>query len=226
VDIVYVCRAGRNEELRYSLRSLANLPHERVWIAGDPPDWVTNVTVIRVRQGLVKHHNAMSNWRRVLDQRDLPDQFTVMDDDFFVVAPVDEVIATHRGPLLDQAARINKGSNYGQALRRTYDLLVAEGISCPLSFENHMPLVVDKDGYAKAVEAKLDDPRLHERSIYANRAGVEAVQSEDCKVYEFTDPLGYGPYASTTDNTFARGLAGKQIRALFPAPCSYERGRS
>ncbi|MFF3129757.1 hypothetical protein ACFVRD_48125 [Streptomyces sp. NPDC057908] len=40
-DIVYVVRPwNQNEQLRYSLRTLANLPHRRVWIAGYCPTWV------------------------------------------------------------------------------------------------------------------------------------------------------------------------------------------
>lgn len=46
MDILYLCRPGENLELRYSLRSLRNVPHGRVWIFGDCPDWVTNVNLV------------------------------------------------------------------------------------------------------------------------------------------------------------------------------------
>ena len=44
-DLVYiVCPGDQNEELRYSLRSVArNLPGRRVWIFGHTPPWVTGV---------------------------------------------------------------------------------------------------------------------------------------------------------------------------------------
>jgi hypothetical protein len=47
-DVVYVVRPGnRNEELRYSLRSIAaHLPHRRVWLAGFCPSWVRNISFI------------------------------------------------------------------------------------------------------------------------------------------------------------------------------------
>ena len=48
MDAVYYVRPGdRNDELRYSLRSLANLPHDRVWIVGHTPPWVTGIESIQ-----------------------------------------------------------------------------------------------------------------------------------------------------------------------------------
>ena len=63
-DIVYVVRPGeRNEELRYSLRSLSNLPHGRVWIAGYMPKWVTGVEHIPSPAKPGSHVHAKANLR-------------------------------------------------------------------------------------------------------------------------------------------------------------------
>ena len=53
MDLVYVVRDGANPELRYSLRSVAvNLPHDRVWIVGHVPAWITGCeTVPTVQAG-------------------------------------------------------------------------------------------------------------------------------------------------------------------------------
>ena len=40
-DVVYCVKDDPdNEELRYSLRSLKNLPHQKVWIYGGGPKWL------------------------------------------------------------------------------------------------------------------------------------------------------------------------------------------
>ena len=47
MDIVYVVRPGdENEALRYSLRSLANIPHRTVWIAGYRPKWCYGIVYV------------------------------------------------------------------------------------------------------------------------------------------------------------------------------------
>ena len=46
LDVVYcVKELITNEELRYSLRSLRNLPHRKVWIFGGCPKWVNTEEV-------------------------------------------------------------------------------------------------------------------------------------------------------------------------------------
>lgn len=46
MDLLYLVKKTiTNEELRYSLRSLSNIKHDKVIIFGDLPDWVNTETV-------------------------------------------------------------------------------------------------------------------------------------------------------------------------------------
>ena len=66
MDIVYVVGENeRNESLKYSLRSLKNIPHDDVYIIGHKPAWVKNVKYVnriqRVRNKFQNIFNTQSN---------------------------------------------------------------------------------------------------------------------------------------------------------------------
>lgn len=103
MDVVYYVRPGeRNEELRYSLRSLQNMPHERVWLVGHKPAWVTGVEHIPNRSnGSSPQHNATSHLLAACDA--VPaERFVVFNDDFYVMEPIEHIPALHAGPLSER----------------------------------------------------------------------------------------------------------------------------
>src|SRR5690606_40329879 len=94
MDVVYLVRPGnRNEELRWSLRTLVNLPHDRVWIVGHLPNWIDRhkVQYLRTEQYELKHTNTLNNLATACDHSDISDRFVLMNDDFFVLQPVDQL---------------------------------------------------------------------------------------------------------------------------------------
>lgn len=99
-DIVYPVRPGTiNEELRYSLRSLANVPHGRVWIAGHRPPWARGVGHIPVPPQATKYLGSTANLRAAVEHPEVAEEFLYFNDDFFVMTAVQEVPALHRGPV-------------------------------------------------------------------------------------------------------------------------------
>src|SRR5690606_29898466 len=91
-----------NEELRMSLRSLANLPHRRVFIVGHTPRWVRGVTSIpgNLRQGASGWRHGWDNVRLIADyDGDMTDTVVVMNDDFVVMEPIEDLPLYYRGPL-------------------------------------------------------------------------------------------------------------------------------
>ena len=134
-DIVYVVRPGdRNEELRYSLRSLANLPHGRVWIAGYCPSWVTGVEVIPVQGQPGSHQTAKANLRAACEHSAVVEDFVYFNDDFFVMQPLERMPVMHRGTI-DEAIRSGMRSSYTRAMKVTRQILVERGIAEPLCYE-------------------------------------------------------------------------------------------
>ena len=231
MDIVYLVRPGElNEELRWSLRSLTNLPHDRVWVAGHKPAWVTNVGHIPTTQTARKHANAYGNMRAALAHPDVSERFILFNDDFYVTAPTPHLPTLRRGRLADVIAdyrsRFPHGSLYIEHMQATHDWLLEQGIPEPLSYELHAPMVMEKqpliDLFTKAELDGVDVTRMHYRTAYGNLAGVGGDYSEDCKVYRRdTVPLPT-PFASTHDGTFTYGAIGRAIRRAFTSPGCYE----
>jgi hypothetical protein len=222
MDVVYVVRTGGNDELRYSLRSLANVTHDRVWIVGHAEPWLVNVGVIPTPQpGVGKQEQVQANWAAMLDHPVISDPFIVMNDDIFITEPVAELIPWHRGPLAKHAAESpERPRNAG--LARTVDLLKGLGVDEPLSYETHTPLVVDRKGWAAALEHCAADPFMVPKSIYGNLAHLDGYYGGDVKVHSDDAKLPIGPFLSTSDRSWARHRAGWLVRDLFEQPSRYE----
>lgn len=233
MDIVYLLRDGRNEELRYSLRSLTNLPHDNVWAVGGGPDWLSPaVHRLRLPQVGGKWLNSARNLRAAVEDSNISDDFVLFNDDFFVTEPIVAVPALNRGPLKTVLAwyeTTHPGSRYTAGMRNTYDWLRTLGIDNPLSFELHTPLKVNRHLAATVYEqidlalasGELQRP-IHWRTVYGNLTNAGGAPTRDVKVYGHLDGLPLGPFASTTDRVFRHGITGRRIRALFPAPSEYE----
>src|SRR5689334_17073738 len=86
MNVIYPVRPGPNEELRYSLRSLANLgdgEHE-VWIVGSKPRWLRGVHFIEGNTcGSDRRGNSTGNLLRACDH--IPEHVVQMDDDMYVM---------------------------------------------------------------------------------------------------------------------------------------------
>jgi hypothetical protein len=236
VDVVYIVKPGdaktdsrTHEELRFSLRSLANLPHDRVWLAGYTPSWVAGVGSIPVEQTGAKHGNALANLIAACEHPDVSDEFVVFNDDFFVTAPLASVPALHRGPVRDVHAALVKqyprGSHYATAMMQTCEWLESLGVAEPLSYEMHAPMVLSKAGMLEVIERALGaglGERFHNRTAYGNLTGVGGVRVDDCKVYTGQRVDMPTPFASTLDATFRSGWVGRRLRGMWQEPGEYE----
>lgn len=220
--------AGDGAELRHSLRSLANLPHNgEVWLVGDQaPDWLTGVRHIEGNLAGVKARNVLDNIARAVVHPDVPDQFLLMNDDFFVMQPSDAPVE-HCGTLAEHIARQKTQHGwYPATLRATLDYLQSLGIADPLSYELHKPMRVDKARMRQALAEcaefeQYDHPALQARSIYGNRWHIGGRRVADCKV---TAVRTYNPRTvySTNDRSFRVGAIGVHIRECLAEPSRYE----
>lgn len=230
MDVVYVVkRDTRNDELRYSLRSLAaHLPHGRVWVAGFCPPWTAGARHIDVAQDGTKYRNSTANLRAACEHPDVSDPFLFMNDDFFVMAPVAGDIPTlHRGPVAAVAnyyrKRYGPSRPYLRGMVATAELLVRHGHHDPLSYELHIPMVIHKAAMVAALDLGADVAVLHKRTLYGNLAGVGGDQVDDVKVRGFHDQWDPSwPFLSTSRSAFCRYRVGRHIRTTFAAPGPYE----
>ena len=219
VDLVYVvARNGSNDELRYSLRSVAaNLPHRHVVVAGYQPRWLTGVAHVPVAQDSDKWTNQARNVRAALAEVD--DRFVLFNDDFFVVEPAGEVPVMHGGPLkrLVDGLR-NRDHPYA---RRVFDTF--EYLGGGLAYDAiHTPLPMRRRD-AREMFAEIGGRYLF-RSVYGNWFHGGGVEVADVKVRGRT-VRAEGVFCSTSNRSWKRSEVGRQVRRLFPDPCVYEADR-
>jgi len=207
LDVVYLIKGGHNEELRWSLRSLANVPHDRVWLfGGKPPKWVQNTKCVRTPQDGTKYVNTTAAIKAACEHPDVSDPFILMNDDFYILRRTQSIPALHRGPvdevIADYKARFSKGNTYIVGMERTMLRLQEMGYERPLSYELHTPMVVEKAAMLEALEAGSDLEVIHKRTMYGNIAGLGGRRIDDVKVRNKTDTIPRGTYLSMVEGSF------------------------
>lgn len=220
-DVVYVVRPGeKNEELRYSLRSLRNLPHGKVWIAGYCPSWVTGVGAIPVSTRPGGHRSAKANLTAACEHPEVSESFVYFNDDFFVMQPMDKVPVMHRGPVSDLVGNTQMLNAYTRASRLTLEILRSKGIAEPLMYDLHAPMTVTKHGMLEAL-ALCSSQMIQERTMYGN---LNSVGGELARNHKVRTQKGWQswPFVSTNDASFRGNPVGKFIRAAFPDQSEYE----
>jgi hypothetical protein len=226
VDLVWICRTGSNEELRYSIRSATqNLPHRNVWVVGGRPDWYRGQWLHVGQHPGRKYENAKNNLRAIIDSGKISDSFVLMNDDFFVLKPT-ELKPYYSGTLrerLERNERLSPNAQYTQKIKDTIEGLEALGYSNPLDYSIHIPMVLDKEG----LEQALDFPLI--RAAYGNIRQLGGEQRSDVKIYSgsFYDGLSYEPdensdFISTDDGSFML-VKSKFLAPLFPKPTMFEK---
>nr|MDT0660856.1 hypothetical protein [Micromonospora sp. DSM 115978] len=234
MDAVYLVGEGRQrgEPLRYSLRSLINVPQvDRVVIVGYRPPWCRPDLHLPVQQGRVKHINTWTNLMTALESDGVSDEFLLFNDDFFVMSPVEQMPVLHRGPITGQIAN-HKRTGHRPLLHRRQnlrDMLNTLGVAHPLCYELHTPMPVVRAGMLEALQrAKTVRPDgmapTGKRTLYGNLARLGGVAVPDVKVRMPRDPLPDGPLMSTSPAAWM-GTAGRTVRTEFAQPSRFEKGR-
>jgi hypothetical protein len=212
VNVCYYVRPSRhNEALRYSLRSLVNLPHERVWLVGHKPDWVTGVEHIDMRPVGSPQSNAIALLRAACEA--VSGRFVVMNDDFYVMEPT-SVPSWHAGPLSERV-RTAAGA-YRNHLRAASERLPSDALAWTL----HIPVVVESDALADVLSGLGGKVPPEWRTMYGNLTGATGERAADVKVRRRSDPVPAGPFLSSSAGSFGTLLP--LLRKRFPQPSGYE----
>lgn len=226
MDFVYICRPGRNEELRYSIRSvLANAPVNSIWVVGGKPDWYVG-NYIHVEQFKTKYENAKNNLRAIVNSDSIPNKFILMNDDFYIMKPIDGIPVYHGG-LLEQKAKSYKNfkatTSYAYMLENTVNVLKRNGVPNPLDYSIHVPMTMHKQNLGFSIELGGAI-----RSVYGNinRIGGTKLPVDDVKVHNksilFPQSFNYAndtsgvPFLSSSDFTF-QNVYRKHLRVFSNA---------
>lgn len=224
-DIVYFVKPeATNEELRYSLRSLANFPHGKVWFYGYCPKYLKPDKYIPVLQNKDnKWQNVGMMIRMVVNNDNISEDFWLFNDDFFVMKPVKKPVNYHGEDLYKRIVSLENCYDcftpYSEALRMCAKELEALGTTTR-SYELHTPMLINRK---KAQELHKIADSYGFRSLYGNYTDMKSEYHRDVKITSLTKTYKDGEYLSTSDRSFTEGKVGKQIRELFKDKCKYEK---
>jgi len=231
VDVVYVVgHGGTHEELRYSLRSLANIAHGNVWIVGHKPPWVGNVGHVPTPQHSTKWRNTTRAVYEACRSDEISATFSLWNDDFFALERT-TIPNWHRGPVepsrqaLARPVRARRRRSHRDGQAATYDLLVRWGHERPLNYELHVPMKIRSELMLEVLDrsASANIEVLHKRTLYGNVAKVGGRRHDDPKITSLTATWSDRQrWVSTFDRSFADGKVGRHLRARFPDPSPYE----
>jgi hypothetical protein len=228
MDAVYVCRDGGNPELQYSLRTLVNVDHDRVWIFGGAPNWIepTRITYQRRRQGGSPYSSTRGHIGAACNTVDVSDPFVLWNDDFYAMREVGSVPLYHRGLLesvLEKYATLK--TPWANGMRETAALMRDRGmLAGAMCYDVHLPLVVHKAEMREALRLAKNVPHevVHVRTLYGALSGLEGVEHHDPKMRRRSHPFPRGAWLSSSDDTF-RSTVEPVLRYLFPDKSPYEK---
>lgn len=233
MDIVYVVAENeKNDSLKYSLRSLKNIPHDDVYIIGHKPPWVKNVKYInRMQRVRNKFQNISRNMWLATKTTSISDDFIYMDDDYYIMREIDEIYPQHRGSI-DLMIKFNEEQNsqiYVRGYTDTRDQLIKHGIEFPNSYELHIPIVFNKQKLREALE--MDDNHainaeiFHIRSFYSNYYHIGGQHMNDVKVaHSHQNRLDWimGKRYLSSAGDGPEGFLLQHLKELFPEKSQYE----
>jgi len=234
MDLVYILGSGsrwQNNEIRFSLRSVeAYLKHGagRIFIVGSKPDWMQNVIHIEALDGYDnKLKNAVHKLREACFDSRLSDEFILMNDDFFFLKPADHIPLYTLGSINEMIVNHStKGGYYYEAMHTTRTVLQEAGITDPISYEVHFPMVLKKDLFLKMTDSiKWEETGYLFRSIYGNVYNLGGKRRRDCKAYSFNDfkiLSTKSELLSTSDHVALCPQFQEWMRKKYPKPSQYE----
>lgn len=229
LDIVYFVKDGffKNEELRYSLRSVAkNMPHRKVWIFGGAPvNILPDVRIKTKQEGRTKWDKVRAMFLLACNSKDLTDDFILFNDDFFIMKPTDKIEPVYRCPLDKHIEILEKfrPTEYSRLLRDCLNTLKGKGVKQPLSYELHTPFIFNKEKLKKILD---EFPDQHcTRTIYGNIYGIGGERMNDIKMFTDKPEFDYkkSQFLSTDDSMVnINNDAWRYIRDSFKNKSEFE----
>ncbi|MES2590882.1 MAG: hypothetical protein V4608_03270 [Bacteroidota bacterium] len=187
IDIVIPLGSGsawNNNELRYCLRGIEKhlINYRNVFIVGECPDWIQNVTHVKFTEGYHPSKNIMLKILSACKRNNLSNDFLFFNDDFFLIKDIDAPTYPyyHKGNL-DRAILRNSGNWYQDYVIETIRELRKKECST-LNFDGHCPIVYNKTAFIDTMAQYDFNQKLTVKSIYCNTNKITGEFMEDCKL--------------------------------------------
>jgi hypothetical protein len=228
MNFVYLCRDGNNEELRYSIRSVVeNTESPQIWLVGGKPSWYIG-NYIKSDQSKDKYENVINSLNTIVNSDSIPDDFILMNDDFYIIKPIDKIKAYHGGDFKKKVEIFSenaKSSYYTYLLQNTKKQLQDAGIENPLDYAIHVPIELNKQKLSTVIK-----PKISIRTVYGNLFNLGGTQIDDVKFHrKATRKWAKNPsldtidfeYLSTNDESFIE-VYETILKDMFKEPSQYE----
>lgn len=237
IDVVYPLGRGshwKDEELRFSMRSLAKYVHgiRNVYVIGERPLWLTDAFHIpHPDPHTCKERNIAEKILRACQEPGLSQRFLFINDDHYALGQceAENIPYWHGGRMIDLARKLSPRSHYKQGLLNTIEVLEARA-SSTWNYDIHLPMVMDKEFY-RLVMACYDWERRHGyvlKSLYANTVGYPGVMTTDLKIVDrypmdrlvqLLKPRQWWSIGPSALNHNLKDL----LAALYPEPSPWEK---
>lgn len=180
----YINSTWAGTELKYALRSIEkHVQFDRVFIIGDKPDWLCNVTHIPFKDNPNIESKERNIMQKILEvcKTDISQQFMFSNDDIFILKDIPNDYPAYYSGLLPY----HKGTigAYKKSVNNTVEVLTEKGLNC-LNYDIHRPCLYDKDLFPE-VMSRYDWRKPYGyviKSLYFNSIGVKGVSSYDLKI--------------------------------------------
>lgn len=222
-DIVYLLRNGiEGDELKYSLRSLKNFPHDKVWFFGGKPAGVQADHMVELNQkGVSVWEKTAWTVQEVCRVADVSEDFWLFNDDFFIMEKLDGLPPLYDSTLwkkIEQRRANGRSDLYCREMKWTRLMLMEKGYRT-FNYDVHAPMLFNK---RKLLEVFKVFPRGSLfRSLYGNYYKVGGMDYRDCKISSPDKKPKALPMLSTSDESFM-GLTGDYIKSKFKRRCRFE----
>jgi len=228
MDVVYPLGNGslcKNQEIRYSLRSLKNIEYDKVYIIGAKPGFLKNIHHIHFVDTNRKQINVVKKLLYLCKNTPgLSDEFILMNDDFFFLIP--QEIKNYCNIITLEALRDKTPrSNYGKSLNNTIEYLESNNLS-KINFELHYPMIINKIKFAELFDKINLDREYNYRSIYGNYYGLGDKYKgvADYKIHDIDkfNPAKLNGFLSISDVLMVYDIFKNYIKTTFPEKSKYE----
>ena len=225
LDLVYYYVKTPSDELKYSIRSACeNLNVNRIFLVGDKPSWFKESDrAIYVQSTINIGTNGLGSipilhLANLLKSGKCPDEFLLMNDDFFIMDKVENWVDYYRDED-DYAQKARKNHSFHL---RTLRSLTFVNNSDGHKYNLHAPMKIEKKNLIILIKiwAALPKRDIDFRTFYGNMFTKSDVSIRDNKIT--TDDFQLSTFISTNDGAFSNLKVGKLIRERFNRPSFVE----
>ena len=192
LDVVYILKNSgtrwRNQEIKYSIRSIEkHLDFNKIWIIGKLPVFLDGAKI-----GFIKSEDPFSNKLKnavhkltiACNNKEISDNFILMNDDFFFLKDVENIKYYNKGKLeKSEKNHSTKSGYYYKAIKKTLKMLNDMGVSNPTDFEIHYPIIINKEKFLKTMN-NIKHCDVLFRSLYGNLNEIKSTYRSDVKIFD------------------------------------------